>query len=153
MAAAVLGRMSRAAREKMLPGPGTRSLGALVRSLLLALLLVPVLCSGNGRGVAARVRGTERRRLTALLTRRVPAAGAGPGRLERSQCGLPRPDKWGRDIPGPEWVGGDGRWPSRGQSREEYAPWRKSAPGGCGRSPQCLRMGRSEVLRIGWETA
>lgn len=56
MAAAALGRMSRAAREKMLPGPGTRDLGALARSLVLALLLAPVLCSGNGRGVAARVR-------------------------------------------------------------------------------------------------
>lgn len=56
MAAAALGRMSRAAREKMLPGLGTRGLGALAQSLVLALLLAPVLCSGNGRGVAARVR-------------------------------------------------------------------------------------------------
>lgn len=47
MAAAALGRVSRAAaREKMLPWPGTRSLGALARSLVLALLLAPVLCSG-----------------------------------------------------------------------------------------------------------
>ncbi|XP_057632673.1 keratinocyte-associated transmembrane protein 2 [Chionomys nivalis] len=47
MAAAALGRMSRAAREKMLPGPGTRGLGALTRLLVLALLLAPVLCSGT----------------------------------------------------------------------------------------------------------
>lgn len=45
MAAAALGRMSRAAREKMLPGLGTRGLGVLARSLVLALLLAPVLCS------------------------------------------------------------------------------------------------------------
>lgn len=55
MAAAALGRMSWAAREKMLPGLGTRGLGVLARLLVLALLLAPVL-SGNGRGVAARVR-------------------------------------------------------------------------------------------------
>ncbi|CAO2642948.1 Keratinocyte-associated transmembrane protein 2 [Lemmus lemmus] len=45
MAAAALGRMSRAAREKMLPGPGTRGLGSLARSLVLVLLLAPVLYS------------------------------------------------------------------------------------------------------------
>ncbi|XP_050013757.1 keratinocyte-associated transmembrane protein 2 [Alexandromys fortis] len=45
MAAAALGRMSRAAREKMLPWLGTRGLGALAQSLVLALLLAPVLCS------------------------------------------------------------------------------------------------------------
>ncbi|KAK7821457.1 hypothetical protein U0070_015923 [Myodes glareolus] len=43
MAAAALGRMSWAAREKMLPGLGTRGLGVLARSLVLALLLAPVL--------------------------------------------------------------------------------------------------------------
>ncbi|XP_075848789.1 keratinocyte-associated transmembrane protein 2 [Microtus pennsylvanicus] len=51
MAAAALGRMSRAAREKMLPGPGTRGLGALVRSLVLALLLAPVLCSDTAENM------------------------------------------------------------------------------------------------------
>ncbi|XP_006991383.1 keratinocyte-associated transmembrane protein 2 [Peromyscus maniculatus bairdii] len=44
MAAAALGRMSGAAREKLLPGPGARGLGVLARSLVLALLLAPVLC-------------------------------------------------------------------------------------------------------------
>lgn len=46
MAAASLGRMSGAAREKLSPGPGVRSFGALARSLVLALLLAPVLCYG-----------------------------------------------------------------------------------------------------------
>lgn len=45
MAAAALGRMCGAAREKLSPGPGARGLGALARSLVLALLLAPVLCS------------------------------------------------------------------------------------------------------------
>ncbi|CAH6786383.1 keratinocyte-associated transmembrane protein 2 [Phodopus roborovskii] len=45
VAAAAVGRMSGAAREKLLPGPGARGLGALARSLVLALLLAPVLCS------------------------------------------------------------------------------------------------------------
>ncbi|XP_034361973.1 keratinocyte-associated transmembrane protein 2 isoform X1 [Arvicanthis niloticus] len=45
MAAAALGRMCEAAREKLSPGPGARGLGALARSLVLALLLAPVLCS------------------------------------------------------------------------------------------------------------
>ncbi|XP_040604543.1 keratinocyte-associated transmembrane protein 2 [Mesocricetus auratus] len=43
-AAAALGRMSGAAREKLVSGQGARSLGALARSLVLALLLAPVLC-------------------------------------------------------------------------------------------------------------
>ncbi|EDM04365.1 similar to HTGN29 protein; keratinocytes associated transmembrane protein 2, isoform CRA_a [Rattus norvegicus] len=46
MAAASLGRMSGAAREKLSPGSGARSFGALARSLVLALLLAPVLCYG-----------------------------------------------------------------------------------------------------------
>ncbi|KAL1778522.1 keratinocyte-associated transmembrane protein 2 [Sigmodon hispidus] len=44
MAPATLGRMTGAAREKLLPGPGARGFGALARSLVLALLLAPVLC-------------------------------------------------------------------------------------------------------------
>ncbi|XP_021033431.1 keratinocyte-associated transmembrane protein 2 isoform X1 [Mus caroli] len=45
MAASALGRMCGVAREKLSPGPGARGLGALAQSLVLALLLVPILCS------------------------------------------------------------------------------------------------------------
>ncbi|XP_051023666.1 keratinocyte-associated transmembrane protein 2 [Acomys russatus] len=45
MAAATLGRMSGAAREKLRPRPGAGGLGALARSLVLSLLLAPVLSS------------------------------------------------------------------------------------------------------------
>lgn len=79
MAAAALGRMSGAAREKLLPGPGARGLGALARSLVLALLLAPVLCSGNGRGGrggggGGEGQGRARRGPSAGDSRRFPAA-------------------------------------------------------------------------------
>lgn len=51
MAAAALGRMRGSAREKLPPGPGTRGLGALAQSLVLALLLAPALCSDTKENI------------------------------------------------------------------------------------------------------
>lgn len=58
MAAAALGRMCGAAREKLSPGPGARGLGALARSLVLALLLAPVLCSDTPENTPNNVTGS-----------------------------------------------------------------------------------------------
>lgn len=120
MAAAALGRMCGAAREKLSPGPGARGLGVLARSLVLALLLVPVLCSGNERGETARDRaGPDGDGVppTHGGSYRLSSRSQGWARYgKRSQCGLPRPEKWGSEIQRPEWVGGDGKCPSRGQS-------------------------------------
>ncbi|XP_052051815.1 keratinocyte-associated transmembrane protein 2 isoform X2 [Apodemus sylvaticus] len=55
MAAAALGRMYGAAREKLCPGLGARGLGALARSLVLALLLAPVLCSDTSENTANNI--------------------------------------------------------------------------------------------------
>lgn len=115
MAAAALGRMCGAAREKLSTGLGARGRGALARSLVLALFLAPVLCDGNGRGETARDRagpyGTERRRLTVVPTGRVPAARAGPGMGSDPSVISPGLRKWGvrfRDPSG--WAGtGSGR--------------------------------------------
>lgn len=118
MAAASLGRMSGAAREKLSPGPGVRSFGALARSLVLALLLAPVLCYGNGRGETAREQAGpdgDQAPPTHGGSHWPSSRGQGWARdLKRSQCGLPRPEKWGCEIQTPEWVGGDGKWPCRG---------------------------------------
>lgn len=54
MAAATLGRMSGVAREKLLLRPGAGGLGALARTLVLALLLAPVL-SGTPESTAHSV--------------------------------------------------------------------------------------------------
>lgn len=117
MAAANLGRMSGVAREKLLLRPGAGGLGALARTLVLALLLAPVL-SGNGRGEAARDRvgpDGDRAPPTHGGSHQPSSRGRSWARdRKRPQCGLPSSEKWGREIPGPEWVGGDGKW--RGQS-------------------------------------
>lgn len=155
MAAAALGRMSGAAREKLLPGPGARGLGVLARSLVLALLLAPVLCFGNGLGVAARDgAGLDRDR--APPTHGGPHRPGSRGRswapaLEALPVRSPRPEKWDREIPGPEWVGGDVRWPWRGRSLEEDARGKGARGGvGVGGSLECLRVGSSEVFLADW---
>lgn len=120
MAAASLGRMSGAAREKLSPGSGARSFGALARSLVLALLLAPVLCYGNGRGETARDQaGPDGDQVPPNHggSHWPSYRGQGWARdMKRSQCGLPRPEKWGCEIQTPEWVGGDEKWPCRGQN-------------------------------------
>lgn len=120
MAADALGRMSGAARAKKLPpGPGALGLGAVARTLVLALLLAPVL-TGNGRAEETRERAGpdgDRAPPTHSGSHRPRSRGQSGARdRERSQYGLPRPGKWDREIHGPEWAGGYGKWPWRGQS-------------------------------------